>query len=81
MEGLRVGAQRCVVIEGEVADAVEDHLPLVPLDRLEDVGVVAQHQVGAGIDGRIAYVPLVGREVDGREGKAPVERCDRDVHL
>ena len=42
------------LVEHEVAQAVPDRLPLVDLHPLGPVGMVADHHVGAGVDGRPA---------------------------
>ena len=68
---------QAVVIEDEVAEAVDDEVPLVELDPLQDVRMVADHQVGPGVDGGVGLGDLVG---DRRVGvlDAPV-KADDDV--
>ena len=58
--------------KNEIAEAVNNQPLLVLLDPLQDVGMVTQHQVGAGIDGRTADSRLVAAR-QRRPFGAPVE--------
>ena len=77
-EGL--AGRPAVVVEHEVAEAVGDQLVVVDLQPLDDVGMVAEDEVGARVDGLVCQGPLVGgglRRVLG----APVEAHDDVVGL
>lgn len=55
------GVQRLLLVENEVADAVEDGLTAVGLSGLQGVGVMSDDDVGAGIDERMSLQPLLGQ--------------------
>jgi len=69
-----------VLIEDEVAHAVEDQPVVVPLGLLEDVGVMAGHDVGTLVDDETSQValPVIGLEsvLD-----PPMKRDHDQVHL
>ena len=44
-----------VDVQREMTETMEDHLSSIDLDRLEDVLVMTENDVGASIDGRPGY--------------------------
>ena len=66
-------------VDREIAQPVEDHLAPVDLHRLENVLVVAEYQVGPGVDGRVGGLRLVVRDHDRAEVHPPVGRHDHHV--
>src|SRR4030095_15235519 len=56
----RLGGKR--LGHAEVTEAVKDRLALVDLDRLSNVRVMAEHQVGPGIDASVRNCDLVVRD-------------------
>ena len=67
-----------VVLEQEVAEAVEDRLALVDLDGRDGVDAVSHDDIGAGIDRRMGDLLLVLQHL---VPQAPVVRRDQDVDL
>ena len=65
------------MVEHQVAQAVDDEVAPVELGALEDVGMVADHHVGAGVDRGMCFGDLVG---DRRVGVLdPPVKADDDV--
>ncbi|MCY1516140.1 hypothetical protein D9M68_507560 [compost metagenome] len=74
--GVRIGLVRH--LEREIAAAVENRPALVQFDGQDHVGAVSQHEVGAGLDGRVRVFALVLQDF---AAIAPVQRGDHHVRL
>lgn len=55
------GVERLLLVENEVADAVEDGLTAVGFGGLQGVGVMSDDDVGTGINQRVGLQPLLGQ--------------------
>ncbi len=69
-----------ILVKHEVAQPIEDRDAVQLLDGLDDVGVVAHHQVCAGfhnLPGHEALVPVR----DGVGLRPPVGQYDQHIHL
>ena len=55
------GVEGTLLVEDEVADAVEDGLATVGFRGLKGVCVVTDDDIGAGIDERMSLQPLLGK--------------------
>ena len=73
--GARPAVDGLLLVEDEVADAVEDGLAGDDFGGLQGVGVVPDETVGTGLDERTGFLPLLGQ---GSEGvfPSPVEGDD-----
>lgn len=78
------GVERLLLVEDEVADAVEDGFAAVGLGALQRVGVVADDDVGTGINQGVGLQPLLGQRAQ-RMLSAPVQinddNCDGIGHF
>ena len=68
-------------VEAALAEAVGNDLALVELDRLHEMRMVPNHEVGAGVDRGVRKLDLVGDEVLVTHAHAPVPRHDHGVGL
>ena len=66
------GVKGFLLVEDEVADAVEDGLAAVGLGALQGVGVVPDDDVSTGINQRMGLEPLLGQRAQ-RMLSAPVQ--------
>ena len=55
------GVERLLLVEDEVADAVEDWFTAVGFGGLQGVGVMSDDDVGAGINQGMGFQPLLGQ--------------------
>ena len=53
--------ERLLLVEDEIADAVVNGLALVGLGGLQGMGVVADEDVGSGINDGVGFEPLLGQ--------------------
>ena len=78
------GVEWFLLVEDEVADAVEDGLAAVGLGALQGVGVVPDDDVSTGIDERMSLQPLLGQRAQRMLG-SPVQinddNCDGIGHF
>ena len=78
------GVKGFLLVEDEVADAVEDGLVPVGFSGLKGMGVVTDNDVGAGIDERMSLQPLLGQRAQRVLG-SPVQinddNCDGIGHF
>ena len=69
------GVKGFLLVEDEVADAVEDGFAMVGFRGLKGMGVVSDDDIGAGIDERMSLQPLLGQRAQCMLG-SPVQRND-----
>ena len=78
------GVEGTLLVEDEVADAVEDGFAMVGFRGLKGMGVVTDDDIGAGIDERASLQPLLGQRAQRMLG-APVQinndNCDGIGHF
>ena len=78
------GVERTLLVEDEVADAVEDGLATVGFSGLKGMGVVTDDDIGASIDERMSLQPLLGQRAQRMLG-APMQinddNCDGIGHF
>ena len=78
------GVKGFLLVEDEVADAVEDGLAPVGFRGLKGMGVVTDDDIGAGIDERMSLQPLLGQRAQCMLG-SPMQindnNCDGIGHF
>ena len=78
------GVEGTLLVEDEVADAVEDGFAMVGFSGLKGMGVVSDDDISAGIDERMSLQPLLGQRAQ-RMLSAPVhindDNCDGIGHF
>ena len=78
------GVEWFLLVEDEVADAVEDGLATVGFSGLKGMGVVTDDDIGAGIDERMSLQPLLGQRAQrmlGSPMQIDDDNCDGIGHF
>ena len=78
------GVEGTLLVEDEVADAVEDGFAMVGFSGLKGMGVVTDDDIGASIDERVSLQPLLGQRAQcmlGSPMQINDDNCDGIGHF